>query len=325
MGKITTTVLTVLVSLLFVALVLAGGSIWYVTSPPGTSTQTSSFIVVKGDTVASIATKLADQGYLRKPLILRVLYKMNAGNQAIQPGTYKLSQSMSPQVILSTLLSDTQDAWVTLKEGWRSEEMAEEIAGSLHSTFSRTEFIVLAKPVEGKLFPDTYLLSKDMDAAAVFAKLTSTFEDKYAKAMTTEGPGVLPKAQTIVLASLVEREGRGDKDSRMVAGILKNRVDAGMPLQVDATLQYAKGYDSVKKTWWGVPKSADKDSTSPYNTYKFAGLPPGAICNPGLLSLEAALNPTPSEYLYYLHDTQGIPHYAKTYEEHQQNIEKYLR
>lgn len=325
MGKFTQIVLTTTVLLLLFTVLATGGAVWYLFSPVKSSAQTISFIIVKGDTVASISKKLANQGLIRSALSLRVLYKFEGNNQSIQPGTYKIAASMTPKVVLNTLFSESQDAWITLKEGLRAEEMADEIASGLHSTFSKEEFILLAKPVEGKLFPDTYLLSKDMDAKAVFSKLTSTFEEKYAKAVETDGPGVLPKNQTIILASLVEREGRGEKDTRMVAGILKNRIDAGMPLQVDATLQYAKGYDQVKKSWWGIPKASDKESESPYNTYKNTGLPPGAICNPGLISLEAALKPTSSEYLYYLHDTQGVPHYAKTYEEHQKNIETYLR
>lgn len=309
---------------LFVLLSVGAATIYFF-SPAGSSTQAQSVIVVKGDTLSSISNKLAEQGLLRTAWSVKILYRLDGKNQVIQPGTYKFSQSMSPKSVLNTLFTETQDVWVTLKEGLRAEEIADELESNLHTTFSKDQFILLAKPVEGRLFPDTYLLSKDMDANAVFLKLTSTFEGKYAKAMETDGPGILPKNQTIILASLVEREGRGEKDTRMVAGILKNRIDVGMPLQVDATLQYAKGYDAVKKSWWGVPKAIDKESAGLYNTYKNLGLPPGAICNPGLISLEAALKPTPSDYLYYLHDTQGIPHYAKTYEEHQKNIETYLR
>lgn len=300
-------------------------ALWYFFSARSTQSQATAFIITKGDSVSSIATKLQDQGFVRSALSIKLLYKLDGHDTAIQPGTYKIAPAMTPKEILGVLFSETQDVWVTLKEGWRTEEFATELASKLHTSFDPETFITLAKPVEGKLFPDTYLLSKDMDAAAVFAKLTSTFTEKYASALKTDGPGVLPKAETIILASLVEREGRGETDTRMVAGILKNRLDAKMPLQVDATLQYATGYDSVKKTWWGVPKASDKDAAGAYNTYANPGLPPGAICNPGLLSLRAALAPTPSEYLFYLHDPAGKPHYAKTYAEHQKNIDMYLR
>ena len=316
--------------LLFFALVfflgiggLASG-LFLLFSPMNPQGSQQSFIVTKGDTVTSIARNLHEKGVLRSPIALRILYKFSSQSSAIQPGTYKVASSMTPKEILTTLLSDTQDAWVTLKEGWRSEEMAQELSGKLHSTFDSDAFIQLAKPVEGKLFPDTYLLSKDMTADGVFSKLTREFEEKYQKALETDGPGVLPKKETIVLASLIEREGRGERDSRVVAGILKNRLDLKMPLQVDATLQYAKGYDAVKQTWWAVPKAADKEALGPFNTYKNVGLPPSAICNPGLLSLQAALKPDKTAYLYYLHDLQGLAHYAVSYEEHLRNIETYL-
>lgn len=299
--------------------------LWYLFSRVSTSSQTSSFIITKGDSVSSIATKLQSQGFVRSALSIRVLYKLDGHDIAIQPGTYKIAPAMTPKEILGALFSETQDVWVTFQEGWRTEEYAAVLGTKLHAAFDPEVFITLARPVEGKLFPDTYLLSKDMDAAAVFAKLTSTFSEKFASALKTDGPGVLPKAETIILASLVEREGRGEADSRMIAGILKNRLDAAMPLQVDATLQYATGYDKVKKTWWGVPKASDKEAAGAYNTYANPGLPPGAICNPGLLSLRAALAPTPSDYLFYLHDPAGKPHYAKTYAEHQKNIDMYLR
>lgn len=303
----------------------AGGALFYFFAPVSPRAENRSFIVTKGDTLTSIAVKLTEQGIVRSPVGLRLLAKISPTEVIIQPGTYKLSTHMGPKEILSALQSETQDVWVTIKEGLRVEEMADVLSQALVTSFSHDDFLALATPVEGKLFPDTYLFSKEMTAEAVFSRLASTFEERYKQAVSAVGAGIWSKEDTIIVASLVEREGRGEKDSHMVAGIIKNRLDAGMPLQIDATLQYAAGYDQEKETWWGVPKSADKEINSPYNTYKNPGLPPTAICNPGLLSLKAALAPTPSEYLFYLHDAQGRGHYARTYEEHQKNIELYLR
>lgn len=301
------------------------GALFYFFAPLSPQLENRSFIVTKGDTLARIASKLTEQGLLRSPLGLRILARLSPGTIIIQPGTYKLSPHMGPKEILNVLQSETQDVWVTLKEGLRAEEIADVIAQSLKTSFSATDFSALAVPVEGKLFPDTYLFSKEMTTEAVFSKLVTTFEDRYAKAVAEVGKGGWSKEDTIIVASLVEREGRGEKDSQMIAGIIKNRLEAKMPLQIDATLQYAIGYDREKQTWWSVPKSKDKEVDSPYNTYMHAGLPPTPICNPGLLSLKASLAPTASEYLFYLHDRQGKPHYAKTYEEHQKNIDLYLR
>ncbi len=313
------------VASVLLCIAIAVGGFWFFFTAVDSSAQTQSFVVVKGDTVTSIAQKLEAANILRSPLSLKILYRIAGEDTAIQPGTYKLSAAMTPQELLQTLLSDTQDVWVTLKEGLRVEEMADVLDDALEDTFDPEVFITLSKPQEGKLFPDTYLLPRESTAQSVFALLTSTFESRYTKAVTASGEGTLSKKDTIILASLVEREGRGEKDSRIVAGILKNRLELGMPLQVDATLQYASGFDLEKQTWWGVPRASDKESVSEFNTYKNAGLPPSPICNPGLVSLQAALQPEESEYLYYIHDTTGIPHYARTYPEHQANIEKYLR
>jgi UPF0755 protein len=132
--------------------------------------------------------------------------------------------------------------------------------------------------------------------------------------------------QTITLASLVEREGRTDADRPMIAGILLNRLHQKMPLQVDATLQYALGYQPFEKSWWKKELTDDdKKINSAYNTYANPGLPPGPIANPGLASIKAAIYPTATDYLYYLHDSTGAIHYAKTVEEHNANVRKYLQ
>ncbi len=111
----------------------------------------------------------------------------------------------------------------------------------------------------------------------------------------------------------------------VVAGILWNRVELGMALQADATLQYVKGYDEVEGSWWTPPTVADKNLQSVYNTYRYPGLPPSPIANPGIVAIQAALNPTLTDYLYYLHDRTGEIHYARTLEEHNANVASYLR
>jgi UPF0755 protein len=129
----------------------------------------------------------------------------------------------------------------------------------------------------------------------------------------------------MVLASIVEREGRTDEDRPVIAGILLKRLNSDWPLQADATLQYALGYQAFEKSWWKKALTVeDKKIRSPYNTYLNAGLPPAPISNPGLSSIRAVVYPTVSPYWYYLHDPQGRVHYATTLEEHEQNIASYL-
>ena len=131
--------------------------------------------------------------------------------------------------------------------------------------------------------------------------------------------------QVITLASLIEREAKTDSSRKIVAGILYNRLGIDMALQVDATLQYIKGYNPIHKDWWAPPLAQDKNIDSLYNTYKYPGLPPGPICSPSLSSIEAALNPSSSNYLYYITDNQGNMHYAVSFDQHNKNVNTYLR
>ena len=132
-------------------------------------------------------------------------------------------------------------------------------------------------------------------------------------------------SEVVTLASIVEREGRSFEDMRHVAGILQNRIDLGMPLQADATLQYIVGKDKQTGKWWEQPSIEVKTSTSLYNTYKYPELPPSPICNPGLNAIKAVLDPVASDDLFYIHAPSGEAYYAETLEEHNANIDKYLR
>jgi UPF0755 protein len=125
--------------------------------------------------------------------------------------------------------------------------------------------------------------------------------------------------EIIIMASLIEKEANGEEDRNIVSGILWKRIDKGIPLQVDAPFLYILGKESSELT------RSDLAINSPFNTYKYKGLPPSPIGNPGLASIKAAISPKESPYLYYLHDKEGIIHYAKTFTEHQNNIKKYLK
>ena len=132
--------------------------------------------------------------------------------------------------------------------------------------------------------------------------------------------------EVIILASIVEREGKTGIDRPVIAGVLLNRMENGWPLETDATLQYSLGYQSKEKTWWKKELTdEDKQVDSPYNTYKNIGLPPGPIANPGVQAITAVIYPKKTDYMFYLHDTKGNVHYARTLEEHEKNIEMYLR
>jgi UPF0755 protein len=177
------------------------------------------------------------------------------------------------------------------------------------------------------MFPDTYLIPQDASAAAVAQIFLDTFDKKVTTQIRADAKkSGLTLDQVLVMASIVEREGRSAQDRPVIAGILLKRLKADWPLEVDATLQYALGYQAGDKTWWKkYLTDEDKKINSPYNTYMNTGLPPTPICNPGLESITAVIYPTDSDYWYYIHDTTGAVHFAKTFQEHNANITKYLQ
>jgi UPF0755 protein len=131
--------------------------------------------------------------------------------------------------------------------------------------------------------------------------------------------------EIIIIASLIEREAKYEVDRQIIASVILNRLKIGMKLDIDATVQYVLGYQPKEKDWWKRELTFDDlEITSRYNTYKFAGLPPGPICNPGISVIKAVLDAPNTNYLYYLSDKSGKTYYAESKEEHDKNISKYL-
>lgn len=280
------------------------------------------FVVRRGQGARDIATNLSQQRLIRSSTSFFILIKLLGVEKDLQAGDYRLNRSMDSKTIARELTHGVVDAWVTTLEGWRVEEVATKLAKDLD--IPEGEFLKYAR--EGYMFPDTYLVPRDATAAAIAKLFSDTFEAKTAQMRAGAATSGLSFDEIIVLASIVEREGRTNEDRPVIAGILLKRLDAGWPLQTDATLQYALGYQAFEKSWWKKSlTAADKTIKSPYNTYARAGLPPGPIANPGLSSIKAVINPEESSYWYYLHDQEGGVHYAATIEEHNMNIAKYLQ
>jgi UPF0755 protein len=250
-------------------------------------------------------------------------------SKKIQAGSFKLNQSMTVTQIAQTLTQGRLDFWITILEGWRREEIAtylEKAYAENGLQFDRGLFLSLTQDKEGYLYPDSYLLPLTATTQTAVNQLTNTFDQKVTTGLADQiAANSLSLNQILTLASLIEREAKTDASRKMVAGVLLNRLDIGMPLQVDATLQYAKGYDAQKQDWWAPPLSADKAIVSPFNTYQNPGLPPAPICSPSFSSIQAALNPTPSDYFYYITGNDGQMYYAQTLDQHNTNINRYLR
>ena len=233
---------------------------------------------------------------------------------------------MTPQEIVEALTKGTADLWITIPEGWRREEIAESLAKQELEAFDKELFLELSAADEGKLFPDTYLVPRQADTRLLYSLLTNTFERKIILGLEDEiEASPHDFEQVLVMASILEREAQGYEDMRHVAGVLWKRLEIGMPLQADATLQYVKGYSPTQKSWWVPPTSEDKKLQSPFNTYLNPGLPPKPIANPGLEAVKAALNPVETDDLFYIHDRTGQIHFAETLDEHNANVQKYLR
>ena len=284
------------------------------------------FVIPKGQALSIIASRLEEENLIKNKWAFRfVVYKNDLANK-IQAGSFELSAGMDTWQIANALTLGTDDMWVTLPEGWRREEIAESLAKQGLSNFKAEEFLVLSKGLEGQLFPDTYLVPREVTSASLLSLLKNTFASKITSSLSKEiSSSKLSLNEILTLASLVQRESSGDEEMPLVAQILLNRLDIGMPLQVDATLQYVKGFDKTEMAWWSTPLAEDKKLDSLYNTYKYAGLPPGPICNPGLSAIKAVLSPSPTQALYYIHDNSGKIHVAVTLQEHNANVNKYLR
>jgi UPF0755 protein len=316
-----------LIILFFLAVIAAwGGWFWWrysIEPVDPTDTTPVMFVVTRGAGGKEIAADLGRQNLIHSSTGFYILIKLLGIETQMQAGDFRLNKSMDARTIAQELTHGILDVWVTTPEGWRDEEIATQLVKDLG--IPEDQFLQFAK--EGYMFPDTYLIPRDATGAAVAKMFLDNFNKKVTPQMQEDAKITgLTLTRTITLASLVEREGKTDADRPMIAGILLNRIKLGMPLQVDATLQYALGYQPFEKTWWKKELSADdKKINSLYSTYTNVGLPPAPIANPGMASIKAAIYPANSDYLYYLHDKTGAAHYAKTIEEHNANIQKYLQ
>lgn len=278
------------------------------------------FVISKGAAVRVIGNDLKEQGLIRDPVVFFLYIKLNNLDQGIQAGSYKLSPSMTLPKLMDALGHGTVDSWITIPEGYRAEEIAEVLEREIPS-YDDT-WVERLKQEEGYLFPDTYLIPKEADIETVVSIFKNNFNSKIESIGLTSSD---PKLQrTIIIASLIEREALKDEEKPLIASVIANRLENGMALDIDATLQYIKGKSADGK-WWVVPTGADRQINSPYNTYQNPGIPPGPIANPGISAIEAALNPASSDYFFYIHDLKGNVHFAKTLAQHNSNVEKYLR
>ncbi|MDE1919304.1 MAG: endolytic transglycosylase MltG [Patescibacteria group bacterium] len=289
-------------------------------APPTDFPSGSLITIARGSSAPFVADQLAETHIIAHPSVLRLLLRLSGASGSVHAGTYRFEAPQNSLIVayrIATGAFGLPPVRITFPEGTTVRDMAAEVADSFPEV-KAADFLKAAQPYEGYLFPDTYLFLPSSDAASLVALMRDNFDTKIATIAGEIGSSGRSIGDTVILASLVEKEARSSENRRIVAGILLNRLKLGMPLQVDAVFGYIFGRDTYS------PSLEDLTVNSPYNTYTHPGLPPGPICNPGLDSLQAAANPAKTDYLYYLTGKDGLMHYATTYAGHQANRKKYL-
>jgi UPF0755 protein len=311
---------------LVIALIAFIWVVFVVRAQPPEEFPVGTIVTIKeGDSVKAIAEQLKERNIIRSPLSFSNLVILLAGERGLKAGDYFLARPYALPTLVLRMSRGTYDLApikVTIPEGFTVEQIATTVAEKFYR-FDPEEFIRDAGQYEGFLFPETYFFLPNVQSDEVIRTMRQTFEDHVIPVVRDAGRE--PDLHSIVtLASLVEEEGTTAESRQIIAGILLKRLDREMPLQVDATIGYIFREQGVPKPSLELTKQ-DLAVDSPYNTYTNLGLPPAPIANPGLESIEAVLNPIETPYLFYLSDEDDEFHYARTLDEHNKNIEKYLR
>lgn len=292
----------------------------------GTGSGSVQVRVRAGDSGRAIGATLQEAGVVKTAGAFVDALDAAPDAAAVQPGTYQLREQMSAESALSMLLDPVSrvSVRVAVPEGTRKEQVFERVAEAsgipleeVREAAADAEALGLPPAAqgdpEGFLFPATYEFEPDADATTMLAAMVSRSK----QALDEVGVPADRQREIVTLASLVEEEARLDEDFGKVARVLRNRLDQGMRLQLDSTVNYATGKDGITTT------AEDRATDSPYNTYRYEGLPPGPVSSPGEQALRAALDPPPGEWLYFVavNPETGETRFAETLEEHQANVE----
>ena len=307
---------------------------------PSGEQEEITFTVGQGEGLSTIAGSLSENGLIASEFWFKVYAKITNTGRSLQAGEFALAKNMNYASVVRTLSKAiTNEVWVTVPEGYTLDQIGAEVMKELtitpeewseavggESPLESWEFIATAgKPedadLEGYLFPDTYRFLPDATAEEVVARMVSEMQEQVDSmniqlGLYNGGPETIHEFLT--LASIVEREVRAPSEMSIVAGIFENRLEIGMALQADSTVNYITGKDTPSVSL------SDTEIDSQYNTYKYAGLPPGPISNPGENALRAAAAPADTSYFYFLTSPEGEVFYAETFDQHIVNRNLYL-
>ena len=303
------------------------------------------FVVSKGESVKDIGVNLYDSGLINSKIYFEIYIWRTKKEKDLQAGEYILNPKLNIKEIAETLFGGktlSNERTIKIIEGWRLKDIDDYLKNEGISTGDnfaklaeskisdwkfaglRPEFLSDAPGsanLEGYLFPDTYRIFKDSSIEDIIKKMFDNFDKKLSSKMRADIKSQGKSIYSIItMASLIEKEVRTKKDMEVVSGIFWGRIKIGQPLQSDASLGYALGDKKISHS------SAELKIDSPYNTYKYKGLPPAPICNPGLNAITAAIYPSDTKYNYFLTkpDTGEVV-FSETYEEHLKNKNKYLK
>ena len=315
------------------------------------------FVVESGTTARQIGQDLAAAGLINDARLFEAYVRVNGLATTLEAGTFILTPSMTMAEIVAMLQeAEAAAVTVTIPEGWRLEQIADyldaaavfseptqmalyrsqTVAGTLTQLASSDFPFLQSRPpgasLEGYLFPDTYEIPAEGALADdLLRRQLETFGLRVVpryEAAVSSGATDLSLHEVLTLASIVEREAVVPAERPAIAAVYLNRLASDMRLEADPTVQYAMGYQPATGQWWKTPVFLAEYSAvdSPYNTYLYAGLPPGPIASPGLSSIEAVLNPDDHDYLYFvaLPDGSGAHVFSTTFEEHSENVRRYL-
>jgi UPF0755 protein len=331
------------ISFLILAVVLAGGCLFYIHNKvylsSGISSSSKTVSIENGDNALVVGKKLSDAGIISGKYFF-VFYLWNSHKlHSIVAGVYEFPKGMQiPEAarIVTGGQVVPMRVKVTFPEGWTIKEMsqrfsanglpgedflklANEPTDSIKGQYAFLADLPKGATLEGFLFPDTYYFAKDATAEEIVKKMLDNFSVKVFNVIESDFKNQNRSLfELITMASIVEGEVKNDSDRKIVAGLFWNRLDGGMPLQSDATLEYALGTNKIQHS------IAETKTDSPYNTYQNKGLPPGPVSNPSLASILAALDPIKTDYVYFLSDPKtGQTIFSKTFQEHVVNKGKY--
>lgn len=306
---------------IIISLGVAALALWLaVLRPPADFPVRRLVSVPQGESLAQIADRLHAEGVIRSPLFFRLVMTLYGTSRTAQAGDYMFEQPLSLLSVtraISVGEFGLEPVRIRIPEGSTVAEMGRLFERQLER-FNEENFVAQATRMEGYLYPDTYFFLPNATEDVVIRTMRQNFDEKIAPVLPRVAEQGHTLEEIVIFASILEREANNTKDRKLISGVLWNRLERGMPLQVDAVFLYSLGKGTFQLTM------KDLTADSPYNTYKNKGLPPTPIGSPSIDSIMAALEPTESDYLFFLADRRGVTHYCKTYACQLANKERYF-